>query len=235
MEWKQIEDYPNYRIFKDGKIVNLTTSYVLKHTETVSGECVRLTKDKKGKNFSVHRLLAQNFLPNPENLKEVTHRDGNKKNNDLNNLIWVKRGEWNIKYETMKEKIEARRKSFRESREKRKEKAVEEGKKWRQTDSGIFIRNRNHWKEAGIREPECGWKKFWEIFKNTNHCELCNIEFDGKNNYMTQRCLDHDHFSRYKRFIVCRKCNTSCIRKTDSNKTNMLIEIHRYFINNLYN
>lgn len=52
-------------------------------------------KDSKGKtkNFYVHRLIAQTFVPNPNNLPEVNHKDTNKKNNHYLNLEWVTRKE----------------------------------------------------------------------------------------------------------------------------------------------
>lgn len=50
---------------------------------------VTLRKDGVSYNKYVHRLLAENFIPNPNNLPDVNHKDGNKWNNNLSNLEWV--------------------------------------------------------------------------------------------------------------------------------------------------
>ena len=50
--------------------------------------CLYINKNKKRKQF-IHRLVAKHFIPNIENKKEVNHIDGNKQNNNINNLEWV--------------------------------------------------------------------------------------------------------------------------------------------------
>jgi hypothetical protein len=50
---------------------------------------VGISIDGKTITKTAHRLIAMAFLPNPNNLNEVNHKDGNKKNNDISNLEWV--------------------------------------------------------------------------------------------------------------------------------------------------
>lgn len=58
---------------------------------------VSLWKDNKEKHFLVHRLVALAHLSNPDNLPQVNHKDGNKLNNNVDNLEWVSASE-NIRH-----------------------------------------------------------------------------------------------------------------------------------------
>lgn len=49
---------------------------------------VHLTKDCSSKHFLVHRLVAEAFLPNPQNLPQINHKDEDKTNNGVDNLEW---------------------------------------------------------------------------------------------------------------------------------------------------
>lgn len=62
---------------------------------------VVLFKDGKGRSYSVHRLVAQAFIPNPDNLPEVNHKDENPSNNHVDNLEWCTR-QYNIDYSKSK-------------------------------------------------------------------------------------------------------------------------------------
>lgn len=90
--WKDIEEYENmYQISNLGnvmsfkrknpkllsKVINLDGYYV-----------VNLTKDKKTKVFTIHRLVAKAFISNLDNLPQVNHKDENKLNNIVSNLEW---------------------------------------------------------------------------------------------------------------------------------------------------
>jgi len=99
-------------------------------------------------------------------------------------------------------------------------------RKWRQTDAGKFRRNVSHWESAGIVEPEIGWRAYWDIFKVTTNCEVCNIVF-GSNKDNSVRCLDHHHGSGHIRNILCRKCNKTRTG-IDGKHKDVLLDIHRY-------
>lgn len=53
---------------------------------------VSLCKNKKHVSTCIHRILAEAFIPNPHGYRCINHKDGNKLNNDLNNLEWVSHG-----------------------------------------------------------------------------------------------------------------------------------------------
>lgn len=64
---------------------------------------VRLSKNGRVRDISVHRLVAEAFLPNPNNLPCINHKDLNRKNNCVDNLEWCSY-EYNNKYDNAREK-----------------------------------------------------------------------------------------------------------------------------------
>jgi len=77
----------NYEINEEGIIHNNKTNRDLKgHIENTGYISVNLSINGKKKNYSLHRLVAKTFIPNPANLPIVNHKDGNKTNNNIYNL-----------------------------------------------------------------------------------------------------------------------------------------------------
>lgn len=85
-----IEGYGGrYLISSAGEVYSMLTKQ-RKNTEIANNgyERVTLWKDGEGKHFLVHRLVAKAFIPNPNNYEMVNHIDGNKRNNNVENLEW---------------------------------------------------------------------------------------------------------------------------------------------------
>lgn len=96
--WKDIQGYEGlYQVSNLGKVKSLTYSNQYKRIDKV--KMLKLSIDHKGyiyvgigykprKTCKVHRLVAQAFIPNPNNYSQVNHIDGNKQNNCISNLEW---------------------------------------------------------------------------------------------------------------------------------------------------
>ena len=102
--WKEIEGTNGrYEVSNTGKVRCLDYKMTGKTKELTAGEKaggymqLRVRMDGRLKTVVIHRLVAKAFVPNPENKPEVNHKDGNKKNNNADNLEWVSRSE-NIRH-----------------------------------------------------------------------------------------------------------------------------------------
>ena len=92
------KQYLGYRVYSDGKIFSLTRKKFLQPYDDGNGYLnVKLRIDNKSKNVKVHRILAMLFIPNVDNKEQVNHIDGNKYNNNINNLEWCSRS-YNMKH-----------------------------------------------------------------------------------------------------------------------------------------
>lgn len=86
--WKEINDIPNYEVSNLGNIRSKKTLRKLKCGLVRGYPHIDLYNSKGRKNYYIHRLVAELFIPNPNNLPQVNHKDGNKLNNSVDNLEW---------------------------------------------------------------------------------------------------------------------------------------------------
>lgn len=95
-EWKDIEGWEKlYQVSNKGRIKSLPKPYVPYPTilaplkEKKGYLYVKLCNANKQLSCKAHRLVAKAFIPNPDNLPQVNHKDLNKENNCVENLEWV--------------------------------------------------------------------------------------------------------------------------------------------------
>lgn len=124
--FRQIEGYEGlYAISNKGRVYSYEkyrhNGKFLKQNKRKDGYMeVGLSIDKKRKTFSVHRLVAKAFIPNIDGLPEVNHKDGNKANNNIDNLEWVTSSE---------NQIHAIKNGLQKFTEKHRRAAIDTGRK----------------------------------------------------------------------------------------------------------
>ena len=76
----------DYDITYDGNVINKHNGHILIGQPNSKGY-LRVCIGKKF--YFIHRLVAEKYVPNPDNKEQVNHKDGNKLNNSANNLEWM--------------------------------------------------------------------------------------------------------------------------------------------------
>lgn len=186
----KIEGYEQYTVDTKGVIRNFLTGLEMKLNKKSGYYDVNLTKNNKNKTFRVHRLVALMFIPNPKNKPIINHIDGNKLNNNVENLEWSTYSE-NTKhyYESIGGKknqsykvvqfsfnnIEiARFKSFKQASEETK---ISKSIIKRSCDENITL-------------GEYKWRyteEYKSLFIDSTELKNKFINFDGYDNYMISR------------------------------------------------
>lgn len=88
--WVDVKVNNKYEVNEEGLVRNKETGKILKPRLNPGGYAyVNFIIDGKRKNFAVHRIVAEAFIPNPNDYQEVNHKDYNRSNNNVSNLEWV--------------------------------------------------------------------------------------------------------------------------------------------------
>ena len=109
--WKDIKGYEGrYQVSNYGKVKSLTRKVdTFNGQRTIEGKILKplitntgyfrvdLKQHQKHNYISIHRLVAETFIPNPNNYPIINHKDGNPKNNQIDNLEWCSQS-YNVKY-----------------------------------------------------------------------------------------------------------------------------------------
>ena len=111
-EWRDIKGYEGlYQVSNLGRVKSLNCrghkgciGILTPRLDGKGYEMVALYKEGKARNTKVHRLVAQAFIPNPNNYPQVNHKDENKTNNNVKNLEWCT-NEYNHNYGTRNERV----------------------------------------------------------------------------------------------------------------------------------
>ena len=88
--WASIDGYLNYQVSWWGRVLNTKTGRILKHGTSGPGyRYVMLSKNGKPKIHYIHKLVAREWVPNPEEKRCVDHHDGDRTNNHFENLRYA--------------------------------------------------------------------------------------------------------------------------------------------------
>ena len=124
-EWKDIKGYEGlYQVSNLGRVKSLPRKYapkerILKPEIGKRGyPYVVFSYNKERKTLKIHRLVAETFIPNPDNLPQVNHKDENKSNNCVENLEWCTNG-YNVNYGDRNKKVSDKLSGFNSKRSKR--------------------------------------------------------------------------------------------------------------------
>jgi hypothetical protein len=134
VDWKDIKGYEgHYQVSNTGEVRSIkgTSQVILKGDHQRNGyKRVYLWLNGSKKNFCVHRLVAEAFIPNPLNLTDVNHIDEDKDNNSASNLEWCSHS-YNMNYGSVRRKIsEARRGKRLTEEQKRKISVDSSNRRW---------------------------------------------------------------------------------------------------------
>lgn len=184
----------NRTIFQQGRMQQYKGRNIAQWIGIHGYYCVKLSKNNKKKIFLVHRLVAEAFIPNDNNLPIINHKDENRLNNKVDNLEWCT-AEYNVNYGTATTR-----------------RAIKTGHKIAQyTKRGVFVREFYSIHEAeritrisrqcihdAISQKHSAGSFFWISTDNNTPTEIDVSQFNSKAKEVEQINDIGDIVTRYK-------------------------------------
>ena len=147
-----------WSVNEEGQVRNDETGKFLKGTILHTYRYINFRWNHRQKNKSVHRLVAEAFLPNPDNLPYVHHIDGDRLNNRLENLRWVSEAENSQESKTLR------------TQEKQSQEDID-GEEWRYFRDTIYqvsnkgrVKNTKTGRKTYGSKADCGYRRFTICF-----------------------------------------------------------------------
>lgn len=183
VKWKEIDGYEGlYEVSTLGQVRNakgLILRPYLKHVKYTSYKKVALWKDGSYKHFYIHRLVAQAFIPNENNLPIINHKDEDGTNNLVSNLEWCDKS-YNATYGNATKRLKKSIKGRKISAEQR-EKISNSMKKSRRENAKLkFEYNGEMLSIPELAEKlNVGQETLRAIYRRTGSIFLCGAKMDG--------------------------------------------------------
>lgn len=160
-EWRRSNDCPFFLVSSSGEVMVADTLKMARIADNGNGyKQVQIMRGCKRYTRYVHRLVAECFLDNPNNLREVNHKDGNKGNNAVDNLEWCTHGA-NIKhaYQTgLKKTTEKQREVARRNGLKSRDAMRAGWMKWSKTEAAHKLQSEKA--KKNMSAMRAGWKEW---------------------------------------------------------------------------
>ena len=212
--WKPVKQNPVYLVSNYGRVKTIdhpvwckvNNSYsirkgklcILSNKNTKKYWRIGIQINNKQRMFSVHRLVAEAFIPNPDNLPQVNHIDGNKNNNHVSNLEWCDNA-YNMKH--------AIEHGLIQHEKQRKENSLNCWMRKLTEEQVLFIREKYSKIDTSVHGAKMGFcSDMTKLFNLNSRNTIFWIINNGTNLFINQDIVQTTNFDKYDKQYELIKC-----------------------------